>query len=103
MIKFNQHAVVNTETGKKARVHYSIGNRTDGRQCVTIYAKDYGNTLAGVIDYTNNSDIMTDYFEKDRAVIFADIPLYSSALATAKAAEAKMRAAIEARQARWAA
>lgn len=43
---FKQHHVLNTETGAKARVSYSIGNRTDGRDCVTIYAKDYGHELA---------------------------------------------------------
>lgn len=89
-ITFNLHAVVNTQTKAKARVHYSVGNRIDGRACVTIYAKDYGNELFDVFgDCENNSDMMTDYFEKSRFVVFADSPLYSAALSTAKAIQAK--------------
>lgn len=99
MIKFNQHHVLNTETGAKARVSYSIGNRTDGRACVTIYAKDYGHELADVMpaaDYQNDTDISTDYFAHGRVVLFADNPLYPAALATAQLLDAK-------REARWAA
>lgn len=38
-VRFNQHAVTNGT--HKARVHYSLDNRCDGRRCVTIYAKDH--------------------------------------------------------------
>mgnify|MGYP001614794381 CR=1 FL=1 len=37
-IKFNQHHV--TDGATKARVFYSLDNRTDGRACVTIYARE---------------------------------------------------------------
>lgn len=99
MIKFNQHHVLNTETGAKARVSYSIGNRVDGRAAVTIYAKDYGHDLAHALpqaEYQNNTETMTDYFEHGRVVLFSDHPLYAAALKTAQLLEQK-------REARWAA
>ena len=72
----------------KARVHYSLDNRTDGRACVTIYAKDYDRALGHVFagdEYKNDTDSMTDYFEKGRVVLFADHPLYAAARARATA------------------
>jgi len=80
-VKFNKYNVSCIETGKKARVHYSVDNRTDGRKCVTIYAKDYTNDLRDIIPvgYENNTDSMTDYFEKGRVVLFEDHPLYAIA------------------------
>jgi len=88
MIKFNKHHVTDGVT--KARVWYSVDNRTDGRACVTIYAKDYdralGRLFADLGDvYTNNTDTSTDYFEKGRVVLFADHPLYAAARARATA------------------
>ena len=85
MIKFNKYNVINTETKAKARIHYSAGNRTDGREAVTLYAKDYGNELGNVFtkEFKNESDSMTDYFEAGKVVLFADHPLYKSALARA--------------------
>lgn len=83
MIKFNKYNVTNTETKEKARVHYSIGNRTDGRTCVTIYEKSYGNQLhkvfKGAAEVQNDSDMMTDYFENSRVVLFENHPLYEAA------------------------
>ena len=81
MIKFNKYNVRDTKTGKKARVWYSIDNRVDKKKCVTIYAKDYTNDLHELFpsNYSNNTDIMTDYFEKGKAVLFEGHPLYSDA------------------------
>ena len=80
-IKFNKYHVTNGNT--KARCHYCLDNRVDGRKCVTIYSKDYNNNLCEIFaaEYKNNSDIMTDYFEKGKAVLFEDHPLYSAARA----------------------
>ena len=89
-IKFNIHNVVDTETKVKARVHYSYGNRTDGREAVTIYARDYGRDLHKLFENAKNeSDSMTDYFETSRVVIFADDPLFPAALHAYNRAEAK--------------
>jgi hypothetical protein len=81
MIKFNKYNVTNGT--EKARVHYMINNRIDGRECVTIYAKGYDDSLSFIDGVINNTDTMTDYFEKDRVYIFKGNPLYESALAAA--------------------
>lgn len=87
MLKFQKFAVVDTETKAKARVFYSLDNRIDGRKCVTMYAKDYGHALGQLFadDYVNNSDLMTDYFEKGKVVLFEDHALYATARAAVEA------------------
>lgn len=84
MIRFMKHYVTNGQI--KARVSYSAFRMTTtGQECVTLYAKDYTNELARVFadhpGYENNTDIMTDYFEKGRVRILAGTPLYEAALA----------------------
>lgn len=80
-VKFNKHHVRDMSTNVKARVHYSLDNRIDGRNCVTIYAKDYDRSLGKVIpsSYKNETDSMTDYFDQGKVVIFEDNPLYNVA------------------------
>ena len=84
MLKFNKHHVTDGTT--KARVFYSLDNRIDGLKCVTLYAKDYSNALDKLLSnsYRNETDLITDYFEKGRAVLFEDHPLYSAARARAE-------------------
>lgn len=80
-IKLNKFNVCGKD-GAKARVFYSLDNRTDGRKCVTIYARDYGHDLAKVFvdgGYVNRSDSQTDYFEQGRVVLFDWHPLYKEA------------------------
>ena len=78
-IKFNKYNVTNGEI--KARVHYSLDNRIDGRKCVTLYAKDYDRSLGEIFKdiYVNDTDSMTDYFDKGRVALFEAHPLYSIA------------------------
>lgn len=85
-IKFNLHNVVNLETGEKCRVHYSLDNRIDNRKCVTLYAKDYQDDLFSVFpdNAKNDSDSITDYYEKDRINIFEENPHYKAARLTAE-------------------
>ena len=81
MVKFNKHNVTNTSTKAKARIFYSLDNRTDGRKCASLYAKDYGHALRDVIPdvYRNDTDTMTDYFDQGRVVLFENHPLYTEA------------------------
>lgn len=101
MIKFNKFNVTNGTD--KAKVHYSLDNRFDGRACVTIYAKDYDRSMGRIFDgeYTNNTDTMTDYFDKGRVVLFADHALYAAARARAEDVVAEQKAKYEARRASW--
>ena len=79
MIKFNKHYV--TSGTDKAHVYYGMDNRTDGRKCVTLYAKNYGHALGRIFadEYVNNSDSMTDFFRKGCVVLFEDHPSYAAA------------------------
>lgn len=84
-VKFNIH---NVALGAlKARVHYSLDNRVDGRNCVTIYAKDYGGTLGKIFGsaYVNRTDTMADVFDQGNATLFESHPLYAMARARAEA------------------
>ena len=84
MVKFNRYHVTNGTT--KARVHYSLDNRVDGRKCVTLYAKDYSDALGAIFadSYVNDSDLQTDYFDKGRVVLFETNALYAAARARAE-------------------
>jgi len=81
MIKFQKYYVADTDQQLKARVHYSVDNRCDGRECVTIYAKDYSNELGQIFpaNFKDDTDIMTDYIEKGRVVLFPNSPHYETA------------------------
>lgn len=78
-IKFNKHHVTNGEV--KARVFYHLDNRTDKRNCVTLYAKDYDSRLGKIFknEYVNESDLQSDYFDQGHVTLFEDHPLYKIA------------------------
>lgn len=93
-VKFNRYNVRDTETGKTARVSYSVNNHVscfdahgvrNGRQHVTVYAKDYNNALAAIIPagYVDNTEIQSDYFEKGRVYIADNHPLFAAAMSAA--------------------
>lgn len=81
MIKLMKHYVTNGAI--KARVWYSHGTLVDGRECVTLYAKDYtgdlGRIFSGSPNYRNDTDMRSDYFETGRVNIFPSDPLYPAA------------------------
>jgi len=90
-IKLMRHCVINTATGAKVPVTYSHGKLINRPlDCVTIYAKSYSGDLSLVFPASgkNNSDMMTDYYEKDSVSIFANHPLFAQALAVVAANEA---------------
>lgn len=98
-IKFNKFQI--TDGTIKARVWYSLDNRTDKRACVTIYARDYGHALGLLFatGYKNDTDMMTDYFDKGRVVLFADDAHYAEARARAESNEAERAAKYAAKRA----
>jgi len=68
MIKFLKHSI--KFDNQKTRVWYHKGNYTKESKLpqgtITIYAKDYGAKFPKEFNIENNSDMMTDYFEKSR-------------------------------------
>jgi len=83
MIKLNKYNVVDTATKIKARVWYSHQKLiNDHRDCVTLYAKDYDKSLGKIFggQFHDDSDLMTDYFDKGRVRIFSDHPLFAQAV-----------------------
>jgi hypothetical protein len=103
-INFKTFSVTNKKAAAKARVWYSLDNRCDGRKCVTIYDRDYGHALSKVFagtpaEYKNDTDSMTDYFDKGRVVIFEGDSLYAEARKAVEAVLAKEAAKREQRHA----
>jgi hypothetical protein len=92
-IKLNLHNVTNGSVS--ARVWYSMSD-DNGETKVTIYAKDFesGDALCEIFGadfYTNNTDTMTDYFEKGRVMLLPGLPMYDEALAAAERASGTPR------------
>lgn len=102
-IKFNLHNVTNGTI--KARCWYHVYTRTDGSKCVEVSSKDYNRALGQIFpaEYSNNTDTMTDYFDKGRVVFFEDHPLYAAAKARAEAVQAMWDAKAAEREAKRAA
>ena len=93
MIKLMKHYA--TDGINKARCQYSRGFiypggghlGGEGKDCVTVYAKDYSDKLAEIFGsdaYQNDSDMTIDYFEKGKVRIFPDNPLWAEACERAK-------------------
>jgi hypothetical protein len=67
---------VESDEGKRVKCDYSYGKTPDGREYITIYAKEYGPQLRFLPACENNTDTMTDYFEKDRVRVYESDGLY---------------------------
>lgn len=74
--------------GKYFPAWYSEGPYTEQsglpEGTITVYAKDILIGLPKELNPTNDSDMMTDYFEKDRARILPSSPLHKPAFAALK-------------------
>lgn len=79
-IRFGKHAV--TAGPHKAKVHYSHGPLTTGRDAVILYEKGYAGNLGKIFGkrYENATDYQSDYFDKGHVRIYAGDPLYAKAL-----------------------
>lgn len=101
MIKFQRYYVTNGNV--KARVSYSHSTLIDGRECVTLYAKDYTRQLGAIFDeYENATDYQTDYFDEGHVRIFPDSPYWPAVMERVKANEAAFEVWRNARQAKLA-
>lgn len=80
--------------GKLYRAHYSKGGYTAQSKIpkgtITIYARDYDDfpQIEG-LQIENNSDGMTDYFEKDRIRVTPDNKYYNEVLRAVEMVEEK--------------
>jgi hypothetical protein len=93
-VRFQQHAII--VNGKRYGVRYQSGAlRSYPEGTITVYAKEYGYIprVDGMM-IENNTDSMTDYFEKDTIRITPDSIYYNDALQACTKANAK-------REARW--
>lgn len=81
-VKFGKHGV--RIAGKYFPAWFSRGTLIDGRNAVTIYAKSILTGLPKELMPTNGTDIITDYFEKDRARFFEGSAEYSALLPLCK-------------------
>lgn len=74
-----------TDGNVKSRVFYSH-YKTDNRECVTIYAKDYDRSLGKIFgtEYKNETDIMSDYFDQGQVSLYPGHPLFNAALERCK-------------------
>ena len=75
MIKFNKYNVTNGAL--KARIWYTTN--ADGSIC--LHEKDYSSTLGKLFadEVRNDTDMMSDYFKKDRVIIRVNHPLFAAA------------------------
>lgn len=80
MIKFVYNGIKD-EQGKLYKADFSKGCHKDGEDIITIYARDYEDLprVEG-LQVENDSDIMTDYFEKDRIEVRPENKFYEQVL-----------------------
>lgn len=78
-IKFFWNGIKINGENKLIRCFYSIDNHVGYDKCVSISARDYANLPGDVFAVTNETDIMTDYFDSDGTVLTPDHPLYKYA------------------------
>lgn len=106
MLKFYWNGI-KQDGGKLQRCSYGNGqliNHPAGT--LTIYAKEYGPLSKEINEQfrvQNDSDGMTDYFEKDRIRVAISHPLYSQVLAAFEAQQAHNAKRFAKRQERLAA
>lgn len=78
-IRFFSNGIRINGARELCKVFYSVDNRCDGKECVTIYERsdNYHQRIpSDLFCIENDTDIMTDYFDNDSAEVFPDHPLY---------------------------
>ena len=84
MIKVLKHGL--RSNGKYIRASYSIGAlKHHPAGTITIYAKSVLDKLPSELNPQNDTEIISDYIEEDRARILPDHPLYNDLLKYARA------------------
>lgn len=86
-IKFYYNGLRVNGEKKLIRVFYSLDNNAEGREEVSISARDYENLPGDVFAVSNDTDYCTDYFDSDRATVTPSHPLYKFVRAAALKSE----------------
>lgn len=63
--------------GKLEKIDASLREDERGNEYIRLYADSYGASIPSIFYPENNTDIMTDYFEKDSCSVFPDHPYYN--------------------------
>lgn len=88
-IKFYWNGLRLNGEKRLVKCSYSLDNHRDHKECVSIYASGGGRLPRDLFEVHNETDIYTDYFDDDHAVLTPDHPLYK--YARYAAAKAEMR------------
>lgn len=67
---------IKIDGGKLIKCYYSIDNNADNAESVSIIAANYDALPRDLLPVRNDTDIYTDYFDKDSAYITPEHPLY---------------------------
>lgn len=63
--------------GKLEKIDATLREDERGNEYIRLYADSYGASIPSIFYPENNTDIMTDYFEKDSCSVFPDHPYYN--------------------------
>lgn len=63
--------------GKLEKIDASLREDERGNEYIRLYADNYGASIPSIFYPENNTDIQTDYFEKDSCSVFPDHPYYN--------------------------
>jgi hypothetical protein len=74
-VKFLKKGVKDS-AGNYYPCHYSLARLIDGRTAITLYAKSYSKGLPRELQPINDSDMQTDYFEKDKVRFYEGTPQF---------------------------
>ena len=68
---------IKDKSGKLEKIDATIREDSKGNEYIRLYADDYGASIPSIFYPENNTDIQTDYFEKDSCSVFPDHPYYN--------------------------
>lgn len=67
---------IKDKSGKLEKIDATIREADNGSEYIRLYADSYGASIPSIFYPENNTDMMTDYFEKDSCSVFPDHPYY---------------------------
>lgn len=68
---------IKDKSGKLEKIDATIREDSKGNEYIRLYADNYGASIPSIFYPENNSDSMTDYFEKDSCDVTPDHPYYN--------------------------